>query len=64
MRTDDDQADIEQRSAARISAAATIMLDLSHDELLEALAKVREKRCLACGHDAPCYCDCDPDYSD
>ena len=54
MWTDEDQAEADRRSEERIAAAARVMLDLSPEDLTEALERVGQERCLDCG--SP-FCD-------
>ena len=53
MWTDEDQAEADRRSEERIAAAARVMLDLSPEDLTEALERVGQERCLDCGSREP-----------
>jgi hypothetical protein len=63
VRTDDDQAEIDRKSEARIAALVALFGDLTDREREEATGRLRERWCLACGGEQPngwrCHCEDD-----
>jgi hypothetical protein len=57
MITDDEQAEIDRNSDARIVAVVTMLADLSDREREDAMERIRERFCVHCGADDPrCRC--------
>jgi len=57
MRTDEEQAEMDRRSEARVAAIVTLFSDLTAREREDAISRIREGFCVHCGSDNPrCQC--------